>query len=37
LPAAAPRSIAAAFNGERLAGMTWPLAQGHVAVLELTY
>lgn len=37
LPSAAPRSIAAAFNGERVAGMTWPLAQGHVSVLELTY
>ena len=25
------------FNGERMVGQTWPLAQGHVTVLELTY
>jgi pimeloyl-ACP methyl ester carboxylesterase len=31
-----PRSVQAAFNGEQLAGMSWPLAQGHVSVLELT-
>jgi triacylglycerol lipase len=37
LPADAQRSVAAEFNGERLAGLSWPLAQGHVSVLELTY
>ena len=33
----APRSVSAEFNGERLAARTWPLAQGQVSVLELTY
>ncbi len=37
LPADAQRSVAAEFNGERLAGLNWPLAQGHISVLELTY
>lgn len=37
LPADAQRSVAAEFNGERVAGLSWPLAQGHVSVLELTY
>ncbi len=32
-----PRSVAAEFNGERVAGQSWPAAQGHVSVLELTY
>lgn len=32
-----PRSVRAEFNGERLVGRTWPAAQGHVSVLELTY
>lgn len=31
------RSVTAEFNGERVAGLSWPLAQGHVSVLELTY
>jgi pimeloyl-ACP methyl ester carboxylesterase len=31
------RSVAAEFNGERLVGLTWPLAEGHTTVLELTY
>jgi triacylglycerol lipase len=33
----AQRSVAAEFNGERISGLSWPLAQGHVSVLELTY
>lgn len=37
LSAEAQRSVAAEFNGERIAGLSWPLAQGHVIVLELTY
>jgi triacylglycerol lipase len=32
---AAPRSVAAAFNGERLAGRSWPTADNHVVLLEL--
>ena len=31
------RSISAEFNGEKLIGQTWPAAQGHTTVLELTY
>ena len=31
------RSIAAEFNGERVTGQTWPAAENHVVVLELTY
>jgi hypothetical protein len=31
------RSISAEFNGEKLVGLTWPTAQGHTTVLELTY
>jgi pimeloyl-ACP methyl ester carboxylesterase len=37
LPVDAQRSVTAEFNGERLAGLSWPLAQGQVSVLELTY
>jgi len=37
LPSDAPRAVVAEFNTERVAGQTWPLAQGHVSVLELTY
>ena len=32
-----PRQVAAEFNGERLAGWTWPAGENHVTVLELTY
>jgi triacylglycerol lipase len=32
-----PRSVAAEFNGERVAGQSWAAAQAHVSVLELTY
>jgi pimeloyl-ACP methyl ester carboxylesterase len=31
------RPIAAEFNGEKITGRTWPLADGHLVVLELTY
>ncbi|MBB1600242.1 alpha/beta fold hydrolase [Variovorax sp. UMC13] len=31
------RAVGGEFNGERIAGQTWPAAQGHVTVLELTY
>ncbi|HEY8356704.1 MAG TPA: alpha/beta fold hydrolase [Ramlibacter sp.] len=36
-PAGAPRTVVAEFNGERIAGRSWPAAEGHVSVLELTY
>jgi triacylglycerol lipase len=36
-PAGAPRAVVAEFNGERIVGRTWPMAEGHVSVLELTY
>ncbi|MBC7604361.1 MAG: twin-arginine translocation pathway signal, partial [Ramlibacter sp.] len=32
-----PRAITAEFNGERVIGRTWPVADGHVTTLELTY
>lgn len=32
-----PRTVAAEFNGERVAGLSWPTAQNNVSVLELTY
>lgn len=31
------RSITGEFNGETVTGMTWPAAQGHVSMLELTW
>jgi hypothetical protein len=31
------RPIAAEFNGEKITGRTWPMADGHLVVLELTY
>lgn len=31
------RPIAAEFNGEKITGRTWPMAEGHLVVLELTY
>ncbi len=34
---AAPRAVTGEFNGERVTGQSWPAAQGHVSVLELTY
>lgn len=38
LAAAEPqRAVTGEFNGERLTGLTWPAAQQHVTVLELTY
>jgi len=33
----AQRSVAGEFNGERIAGLSWPAAQGHITVLELAY
>ncbi|MBC5765311.1 alpha/beta fold hydrolase [Ramlibacter albus] len=36
-PTGLPRPITAEFNGERVVGRTWPLADNHIAVLELTY
>lgn len=33
----AQRSIVGEFNGERVTGLTWPAAQGHMTLLELTY
>jgi triacylglycerol lipase len=32
-----PRTVVAEFNGERVAGVSWPSAQNHLSVLELTY
>jgi triacylglycerol lipase len=31
------RPISAEFNGEKITGRTWPMADGHLVVLELTY
>ena len=31
------RPISAEFNGEKITGRTWPLADRHLVVLELTY
>jgi pimeloyl-ACP methyl ester carboxylesterase len=35
LPAAAPRTVLAEFNGERIAVRTWPTSEGRLAVAEL--
>ncbi|MFI8614157.1 alpha/beta fold hydrolase [Acidovorax sp. NPDC077693] len=35
-PAGGQRPIAAEFNGERVVGQTWPAAQGHVVMLEIS-
>ncbi len=32
----AQRSVVGVFNGEKVVGLTWPMAQGHTTVLELT-
>jgi triacylglycerol lipase len=32
-----PRPISAEFNGEKITGRTWPAADNHLVVLELTY
>ena len=34
---ATPRAIVGEFNDERIVGRTWPVAENHVVVLELTY
>ena len=31
------RPIAAEFNGEKITGRTWPVAENHLVVMELTY
>jgi triacylglycerol lipase len=36
-PPLPPRAVVAEFNGERIVGRNWPLAEGHVSILELTY
>lgn len=36
-PAGGPRTVVAEFNGERIVGRSWPLAENHVSVFELTY
>lgn len=33
----APRAVTGEFNGERVTGLTWPTANEHTTVLELTY
>ena len=35
-PAGSVRPVVAQFNGERVAGQTWPAAQGRVVLLEMT-
>ena len=37
LATAQSRPVIAEFNGERVVGRTWPAAENHLAVLELTY
>ena len=37
LGTAQSRPVIAEFNGERVVGRTWPAAENHLAVLELTY
>ena len=36
-PSGLPRTVTAEFNGEIVTGRSWPAAQNHVTVLELTY
>jgi triacylglycerol lipase len=36
-PTGLPRAMVAEFNGERVVGRSWPLAENRVSVLELTY
>ena len=36
-PIGLPRLVSAEFNGERVVGRSWPAAQNHISVLELTY
>ncbi len=36
-PTGLPRAVVAEFNGERLIGRSWPAAQNHVSILELSY
>lgn len=36
-PTGLPRTVVGEFNGEKVVGRTWPLAENHVSVLELTY
>jgi hypothetical protein len=36
-PVGLPRTLVAEFNGERVVGRTWPLADNHVSELELSY
>jgi hypothetical protein len=35
-PTGLPRAVVAEFNGERVVGRFWPLAENHVSVLEVT-
>jgi len=36
LPAEGPRAVPAEYNGERIVGVTWPMAERHVTVIEIT-
>lgn len=36
-PTGLPRTVVAEFNGEKIVGRSWPLAENHVSVFELTY
>ncbi|PJI96655.1 lipase (class 2) [Acidovorax sp. 69] len=35
-PSGGVRTVSAEFNGERVTGQTWPAAQGHVVMLEIS-
>lgn len=37
LKSAELRPVAGEFNGERVVGRSWPVAEGHLSILELTY
>ena len=37
LGSAQPRAVVAEFNGERVVGRSWPAADGHLSLLEMTY
>jgi triacylglycerol lipase len=36
-PTGLPRAVVAEFNGERVVGRSWPAAENHISILELTY
>ena len=36
-PTGIPRAVVAEFNGQRIVGRSWPAAENHIRVLELSY